>query len=192
MVERRGVVSSRGGVLVRVAGPVALVASAAAVRRRHDNPHAERQIEALKLPRWRSRTELAAEQAAAAERERERLELEARQARADELAEQARSARALAVSAARGATTPDGRRLASELAADALGAERVALAAAARVPVPWGELSPAELAFRWMLAHHHDDPWREPSDYSAWACATRIAWKKARGVVDTDGGAPRG
>lgn len=82
---------------------------------RHDNPHAERQIEAFDLPRWLSRRELAG----LAERE-------------------------------------------------ALAAKR----AAELLAVDWAALSPAELAFRWLLEH--------PSEYAAWAHETREAWKTRR------------
>ena len=95
------------------------------VRRRHDNPHAEKRIRELDLPRWHSLVELAAEQAEA---------------------------------------------------------EREAKRAAERAAVPWADLSPAELAFRWMLAH--------PREYAAWAHETREAWKAARSAVDTATRAP--
>lgn len=148
---------------------------------RHDNPHAERQIEALNLPRWRSRAELAAEAAALEATERERAELERKRSHAAELAERARGARRAADAAdaaAASADTPDARGRAAELAAEAVQAERAARIAAGLVPVPWGDLSPAELRWRWELAHHHADEWRPPSLFSQWAHEAREAWKQ--------------
>jgi hypothetical protein len=95
------------------------------VRHRHDNPHAEKRIRELRLPRWQSMIELAAEQAEA---------------------------------------------------------EREAKRAAERASVPWHDLSPAELAFRWMLMH--------PRQYAAWAHQTREDWKARRFGVATATGAP--
>ncbi len=95
------------------------------MRRRHDNPHAEKRIRELDLPRWHSLVELAAERAEA---------------------------------------------------------EREARRAAERAAVPWSDLSPAELAFRWMLAH--------PRDYAVWAHETREAWNARRLSVATATGAP--
>ncbi len=46
-------------------------------------------------------------------------------------------------------------------------AERVARRAAELALVDWGDLSPAELAFRWLLAH--------PSEYRAWVAETLVA-----------------
>jgi hypothetical protein len=161
-------------------------------KRRHDNPFAERAIVERGLPGWRSRSELAAEREALAARERERSELELRQGRAAELAAEARRARRASDAAALCADTPERRRAASELAADAVAAERAALAAASLVPVPWHDLSPAELAFRWMVSHHYADEWREPSAFSVWAHETREAAKTAVAVVATASSAPRG
>lgn len=152
---------------------------------RHENRFAERAIVERGLPGWRSRTQLAAEAAAADARERERAELERRQGRATELAAEAVKVRARSDRAARRADTPERRRLAYELAADARAAERAALAAAGLVPVAWDDLSPAELAFRWMLSHHHVDEWREPSEYSLWARERREVWKTAQSAVAT-------
>lgn len=151
----------------------------------HENRFAERAIVERGLPGWRSRKELAEAAAAEAAREATRLELERRKGRAAELAAEALRVRALSDRAGRRADTPGRRRLAYELAADARAAERAALAADAMVPVAWGELSPVELAFRWMLSHHHADEWREPSEYSRWAHEVRESLKTAVAVVAT-------
>lgn len=151
---------------------------------KHRNHYAERRIAELALPRWRSRAELAAERARESERERQRAELEARRERAARLGAEARSLELEARrAAARALEEPGARALAAELATEAATADRVARAALALVPVPWAELSPAELAFRWMLGHHHEprfDVVRGDyvlSDYAEWATATRAATK---------------
>jgi hypothetical protein len=164
---------------------VAVVVWRSVRKRRHDNPHAERQIEALNLPRWRSRSELAAEAKALAERERERAELDRKRERAAELGAKVRSSRAAADAAAAEAVTPDGRMRAAELGAEALQAERAARVALALVPVPWDDLSPAELRWRWELAHHHADEWRPPSTFSVWAREAREAWAERQNTVAT-------
>lgn len=151
---------------------------------RHENPYAEQRIVELDLAGWRSRSELAAEAEALAAREREETELRRARWRAARRQAEARRARRAAERAVDG--TAEGQRRASELAALASAAERVARAALALVPIPWADLSPAELAFRWMLGHHHCDEWSPPSDYSRWAHDVREAWKTARSLLATE------
>jgi len=68
-------------------------------------------------------------------------------------------------------------------------AERAAKRAAELALVDWGDLSPAELAFRWLLAH--------PDKFAAWAetrsdpvgiTSAPVAWRRdgARGTVPDD------
>lgn len=151
---------------------------------RHDNPHAERQISTLGLARWQSRGAIARQHAAAAEaeakRERERAELAAKAARAAELAAEARRLERRARRAwERAGSSPELRRHAAELATEAATADRAARQAACLVPVPWSELSPAELAWRWMLNHHHEPRFDlavgdyVKSDFSRWCDEVR-------------------
>ena len=135
---------------------------------------------------WKSRRELAA-----AERARERVEADAaelarQRSEADELAAEARRLRGEADRLAAAAATADDRQRAYELGAEALQAERAARCAAAALPAPWAELSPHELAFRWMLERAAEPAgeteWGDalPSHYSAWARTVRAAWIAAR------------
>ena len=162
-------------------------------RRRHDNPHAERSIVEHALPGWRSRADIEKERLAIEAVEREKAELERKRARAAELVVEARRARRAADDARAAADTPDARQRAAELGAEALQAERAARIGAALVPVPWDDLSPAELRWRWELAHHHssEDEWRPRSVFAQWAHAARERWKQRQIEVATATCEPR-
>ena len=156
---------------------------------RHENPHAERLIAHGQLRGWLSRRELEqrrqAEAAALEKRERERAELAAKRARADRLAAEAArlERRARRVLEWAGGTAA-GRRRAAELATEAATVKRVARQAEALVPVPWSDLSPAELAYRWMVDHHHEPRFDLAtgdyieSDYTKWCRESRAAWAR--------------
>lgn len=70
-----------------------------------------------------------------------------------------------------------GRPTRSELEQDARREAARAKRAAALHAIDWAGMSPAELAFRWMLERYRAD---KPCDYAEWARETRIAWKQRR------------
>lgn len=70
-----------------------------------------------------------------------------------------------------------GRPTRSELEREARREAAKAKRAAALHAVDWAALSPAELAFRWMLDRYRSE---QPCEYAEWARDARAAWKQRR------------
>jgi hypothetical protein len=65
----------------------------------------------------------------------------------------------------------------ADLEREARRAARIAKRAAELAAVDWAALSPAELAFRWMLDRYKSE---RPCDYATWAAEARESWKQRR------------
>jgi len=72
------------------------------------------------------------------------------------------------------------RRARARAAADAFRRERELAALRA---VPWEDLSPAELAFRWLLSHHQ---FERDDAYAQWCAEARAAFQRRNRAGHTE------
>lgn len=153
---------------------------------RHENPHAERLIASGQLRRYFSARELAElaeteekEDADRAARAARGLELAALKAELRQLERRCTRATVKGLSARTLATGGRWRMLAAEL-------DQRRRVVRARVwaldVVPWSELSPAELAFRWMLDRCGHEQWVRPREWRAHAQRVIERWRVEHGL----------